>query len=786
MSVVSLKWFFVVVSLSLALIKGEALTVSDLSLEDKVGQLLMVWFEGDEANDEAAKLIKEARVGSIIYYRWANKLISPKQILNLSNSLQAMAKEAYLPPLLIALDEEGGVVSRLLQGFTDFPGNGALGRTEDPHLAFLEAQAVGTELKAVGINYNLAPVVDINNNPNNPVIGIRSFGNAADLVTEFGREAVRGYLASGVVPCLKHFPGHGDVSSDSHDETPIVNKPLEELTQMELQPYLQLAKETPSIMTVHILFPYLDPFQTATLSKTIIQDILRGRIDYHGIVITDSLTMKGAQKGDAGLEQTALMAFLAGNDILLTGGRALLFKNDGEARTDTILSIYNTLLQAVKEGLISEERLNQSVERILRLKEQAGLFEEPPLFKAPLEALCGTIEHLDLAKQIAYHSVEITEGLFPLPLKAKKIAILAPDVLQSRIEQTSFTSLGENAFFYYFNYLNPTQKEITDILEHIDSYDYVVFFSYNAWKRPKQLQFLETISIKRKLNVLVATGDAKDHDFISHVDLKIATYSPSIPSLQVAAEYIIGETNPLHMSPEETVSIGMKIWKNTSEQNTYDLTYWKEGEEFPSMGIGHFTWPPYTYRGPFSKGNFHELLDFFLEHKVPLPPWLEKCHFSPWATRAQFYREIDSEKMKELRAILCNTIPLQANYLRAKLDSAFLDMIRTLSIKERKHLTKQFFHIANTPQGHYILTDYLNFKNSGTDPKERYNEEGWGLLQVIQKMGSEGAPQDPIADFVLSAKTLLEHRIKNAPPERGEELWLPEWLKRLSTYEITP
>ena len=766
--------------------KGEAFSVSDLSLEDKVGQLLMFWFDGDEVNDEAKRLLKEVRIGSIIYFRWANSLSSPEQIHKLSTSLQALAKEINLPPLLIATDEEGGVVSRLQQGFTDFPGNGALGKTGDPHLAYLAAEAIGKELKAVGINYNLAPVVDINNNPNNPVIGIRSFGNSPDLVTQFGKEAVRGYLASGIIPCLKHFPGHGDVSIDSHDTTPIVNKPICELTKMELQPYLQLAKVTPSIMTVHILFPHLDPFQTATLSTTILQEMLREKMDYTGVVITDSLTMKGAQKEDAALEQIALEAFLGGNDILLAGGRSLFNKSDGEARIDVIIKIYNTLLSAVKEGVISEKRLNQSVERILQLKERAGLFEEESIPEETPESLCGTKEHLDLAKQIAYHSIEIPEGVFPLSLKSKRIAILAPNILQSRIEQTLFASMNEETFFYYFDYINPTQYEITEILEHIDSFDTVIFFSYNAWKRPKQLQFLETIATTKKLNALVATGEAKDLDLISHVNLKIATYSPSIPSLQVATEYIAGSTEPLSIPPEESLDIGMKIWMNTSGQNTRNLTYWKEGEEFPSMGIGHFTWPPYTYRGPFSKGRFHELLTFFQENGVTLPSWLEKSRFAPWASSKLFYREIDSSQMKELRAILYNTIPLQAQYMSKKINSVFLEMLRPLSIKERKHLTRQFFHVANAPQGHYILTDYLNFKNSGTDPKERYNNTGWGLLQVLQMMGAPDAPKDSISDFVACSKALLERRIQNAPPDRHEEQWFEDWIKRLETYENKP
>lgn len=179
---------------------------SKLSLEEKVGQLLMVHFHGEVANEEAKNLIQDTKVGGIIYYNWSNGLDSPEQVRMLSESLQALVKKNLNPiPLLIAVDQEGGVVSRLSKGFTQFPGNRALGETSHPELAEESAFIIGCELQAVGVNMNLAPVVDINSNPRNPIIGIRSFGEDSDTVIAFGKSALQGYAAAQIIATLKHF-----------------------------------------------------------------------------------------------------------------------------------------------------------------------------------------------------------------------------------------------------------------------------------------------------------------------------------------------------------------------------------------------------------------------------------------------------------------------------------------------------------------------------------------------------------------------------------------------------
>ena len=341
------------------------------SIEEKVGQLLIAHFHGEEANRESCKLIKEIRVGGIIYYKWANGLTSPEQVSKLSSGLQQQAAENSINiPLFIAVDQEGGRVARLTHGFTQFPGNQALGITKDPSSAESSALTMGKEMHAVGININLAPVVDISNNPKNPVIGDRSFGDTAEIVMTFGEKALTGYHKAGIITTLKHFPGHGDVDVDSHQDLPVIHKSMEQLEKLELMPFAKLATQTDAIMTAHLLVPAFDPKHCSTLSsKTLCY--LREVIGFEGVIISDSLVMQGVLKTCSSVDEAAIQAFNAGCDLLILGGKQLVGANlNVELSVQDIQHIHQSLVNAVKSGRIQEERLNQAVERILKLKEK--------------------------------------------------------------------------------------------------------------------------------------------------------------------------------------------------------------------------------------------------------------------------------------------------------------------------------------------------------------------------------------------------------------------------------
>lgn len=350
-----------------------AKTIDQMTLEEKVGQLFIVHFIGETVNEDIEKLVLDYNVGGIVYYDLTNGLHNLSHVKKLSASLQRLARKNRKIPLLITIDQEGGERgTRLREGFRQSPGNGALGEAGDPIQAYKWGYITGQELCYVGIYLNFAPVVDVNSNPDNPVIGDRAFGDDPELVATFGAQAVKGYLEGGVIPCIKHFPGHGDVTADPHYALPVVDKELEELRACEFVPFVKLAPQAPAMMAAFVRYPALDPDRCAAFSKKIIQDLLREEMGYEGVVITDSLSM-GAVVEECGSEaEAAVRALEAGCDLLLMGRREL-GGGDSENLTETTIGMVRAVLEAVQEGRLTEERIDASVERVLALKERAGL-----------------------------------------------------------------------------------------------------------------------------------------------------------------------------------------------------------------------------------------------------------------------------------------------------------------------------------------------------------------------------------------------------------------------------
>lgn len=346
-----------------------------LSIEEKVGQVLMPHFYGKGANAEAKRLIQEAYVGGILYYDWANGLESPKQVHQLSQGLQALAQQTpHALPLLIAVDQEGGRVSRLKNGFTFLPSPYVLSQTKEPAWGKEAAYEVGKELKAVGISLNLSPVVDVWINPANRVIGERSFGENPENVANWGLSILQGYKQAGLIGALKHFPGHGDADADSHEKLPYVRKECQELEKKELFPFRFLASQADVIMTGHLFVPALDSKDCATFSKSIVE-FLRKDLGFQGVVMTDSLVMQGILSQVSGIEEAVLKSLEAGHDLILLGGKQLLNSQEKELSVEDVIKLHRFLVAAVKEGRLSEEHLDQAVCRLLKLKEKYGLLK---------------------------------------------------------------------------------------------------------------------------------------------------------------------------------------------------------------------------------------------------------------------------------------------------------------------------------------------------------------------------------------------------------------------------
>lgn len=330
--------------------------LASMTVEEKIGQLLIVGLEGTTYNNNLDKLIKQHHVGGIIIL--GRNISTSNQIVGLLNNAK-MANREYGIPLFLSVDEEGGRVSRLPKGLKKSPSAAKIGKRNDETLAYDSGVYMATLLNAFGYNMNYAPVLDVNSNPRNPVIGDRSYSEDPVQVSKIGLAVRQGITDQGVISVVKHFPGHGDTHTDSHKSLPVIDKSLHELEKTELVPFQQaIAAQVDVIMVAHILFPALDADNPSSLSKKVITDLLRNKMGYDGVVITDDLTM-GAIVNDYTVAEAALKSFLAGSDLLLVAG-------DYNNQLETI----GKLSSAVKSGDISKERLNSSVRRILELKKR--------------------------------------------------------------------------------------------------------------------------------------------------------------------------------------------------------------------------------------------------------------------------------------------------------------------------------------------------------------------------------------------------------------------------------
>jgi beta-N-acetylhexosaminidase len=331
--------------------------LKNMSLEEKVGQLFQVGFQSKSIDREIKDLIENYHIGGVIYF--TRNIENLEQTASLSKNLQQLALNSGSGiPLFISVDQEGGKVRRI-KDLTYFPANIEIGATGDKELSRKAAAVTAKELKGLGINVNLAPVLDVNNNPANPVIGERSFGADPILVAEMGVAYIKGLQAEGIIATAKHFPGHGDTAVDSHFDLPVINHSRERLDQVELYPFKKAIEAgVDSIMAAHIYFSTIEPEAgiPATLSKAVLNDLLREELNFDGVIITDDMEM-GAIKNSFGTAAGAVKTIEAGADIVLISHSYDKQKQAIEA-----------LIKAVENGRISEKRIEESLRRIIKLK----------------------------------------------------------------------------------------------------------------------------------------------------------------------------------------------------------------------------------------------------------------------------------------------------------------------------------------------------------------------------------------------------------------------------------
>jgi len=337
--------------------------VAGMTLEQKVGQLLHVGMNGKTLNMGIRREIEERRVGGVILF--AKNLGSKREIQALTRDLQRLSVQSNGIPIFISTDQEGGRVHRVpADAAEQFPGAMALGQTGRPELAREVGLVTGHELNRLGINLVLAPVLDVNNNPENPVIHTRSFGCDAGLVATMGAALARGIREANSTPVIKHFPGHGDTRIDSHLALPRIAKSVHEMERLELAPFRRAIREGAEVvMSAHILYKSLDTEYPATLSRAILTGLLRERLAFRGLVMTDAMEMHAISRRYSH-ERAAKLAFQAGADVILL-----------TAPGNTARRMYRALLEGFRSGELSRERLDAAVRRQIALKLRRGLFQ---------------------------------------------------------------------------------------------------------------------------------------------------------------------------------------------------------------------------------------------------------------------------------------------------------------------------------------------------------------------------------------------------------------------------
>ena len=507
--------------------------IDGMSVEEKVGQLLIFGIGGKQVGTVARAHIVKRFVGSVILFD--RNIQDPAQVAALTFALQKTAQETpNAIPLFIAIDQEGGIVARLRKGATVLPGNLALGATRSIALAKKAGELTAIELATVGVNLNFAPVMDINTNPQNPVIGVRSYGESRDLVSQLGTAYIRGLQRNGVLATAKHFPGHGDTNVDSHKKLPIVTHNKKRINTIELVPFHDAIKaDVAAIMSAHILYPALDKEMPATLSYPILTRLLRQQFGFDGLIITDDLEMK-AIDDQYEIGNAAVLAIQAGADMVIVSWT--LKKQQ---------RVYNALRQAVRRRDITLRRLNDSVRRILKSKDAYGVFdkpivpiENPNAIDSPL-AVVGSRQHREIAQTIATQAITLvknTGGILPLSQEPQE-----PVLLISPFRDFSNTFLKAHTDITHINpVLIPAQVNAQQLAPQLllSKPSLIVAGIVNA----QQADLIHELSQKTDVPIIVISlkspyllGKCPD------VACAIAAYDGSYYSIAAAVEVLLGK-----------------------------------------------------------------------------------------------------------------------------------------------------------------------------------------------------------------------------------------------------
>jgi beta-N-acetylhexosaminidase len=530
-----------------------------MTLEQKVGQLFVQNVYGTDATtpDERniplygvttpAEVVQKYQLGGVIYFAWTDNVQNPDQIVALSNGLQEAARQGpnkVQIPLQVAIDQEGGLVTRIGPPATPFPGAMALGAGGSADDARSAARIIGTELRAMGVNTDFAPVCDVNVNPANPVIGTRSFSSDSALAAEMAAAQVRGFQDDGAVSAsAKHFPGHGDTETDSHVAFPIITHTREEWETIDAPPFrAAIEAGIDMIMTAHLAFPALDDSgDPATLSHPILTGVLREELGFDGVIVTDALNMQGVRDlyGDA---EVAVRALLAGADQLLM--------------TPTMDEAFEAVTDAVRTGRLSRRDLDEKVARILRLKYRRGIVTQPYADPDAVDDVVGIPAHLALAEDITDRTTTLVrndDGVLPLTVPGTAILVTGYGASTTSVLADALTEQGGMVTRLETG-AAPTSASITAAVAAASAAEVVVVLTMNASTAAGQQQLVAELRATGATVVVVAVRNPYDIASLGDAPTYLATYSYSPIAIESAARVLAGEVAPTGALPVDILA----------------------------------------------------------------------------------------------------------------------------------------------------------------------------------------------------------------------------------------
>ena len=495
---------------------SQNLISEEISDEFKLGQIIQVQLIKEDI-DKTIDIIKRYHIGSIIFYRQTNI----KDTIETFNKLQQASIDHTDIPLIFAADFETGAAYNMKECATVFPQEMGVAATGSTALAENIAKAVALEAKSMGVYWNYSPVADVNTNHNNPVIGIRSFSDDPNIVSQFVEAYVEGYQSNGIIATAKHFPGHGNTDVDSHLNLPIINDDLDTLTNIHLKPFrIAIQNDVKSIMTAHIIVNSLDSANPATFSKTSLTKLLRDTMGFNGIIVTDALNMDAIDKF-YNVDEAALNALNAGANVLMATG------DYNEQK-----QILDGLSNALKNNRINKEMLNYSYNHMMKLKGNLGIIDNPFMDYNKAVQACSSIEHKKLSKDAFEKSLTLLVNNDTLPIKNNSTLYVAGPYGSKELSE-SFYKAGFKTYYTELpNINNMSEEDINKIINSIEKYlrncDYFIFTTFSSEKPPlhkNQVLFAHLLKNYNKPLIIISLGLPYDIISLNFSDAFIATYA---------------------------------------------------------------------------------------------------------------------------------------------------------------------------------------------------------------------------------------------------------------------